>query len=161
MKKALIILTAAALVLLSSCRPWHEEVYFDTPFVSIVAEGGQNSEMVVDKEANNLLTALTVTLCASNTYFTEPVTVDYEVICGNGLKQGVDFEIQSSTKSPLTFDLGTYKKTIRILWYRNSSFDPNADNTLTIKLCGSSIPQMVFGYPGPDALHSSFIFTKQ
>ena len=158
MKRFVFSLISA--VLLCSCSD-RVDVVFDTPFVSISDEAELNSSMMVDKDANNLLTSLTVRLCVSNHYFTEPITVDYEMLVGDGLTEGVDFKVQPNTRSPLTFDPGNYTAPIRIIWLKNPAFDPDRKNTLTIVLTGSSLDGMVLGYPGPDALRSTFTFTKK
>jgi len=157
MKKIFAILFG--ILVLCSCND-RIEILFDTPFCSVMLHESTVSEYTIDKDANNLLTVLDVTMSVSNHYFTDPISIEYDVICGSGIKEGVDFEIQKTTKSPLTFDQGTYSKPIRLLWYKNPSFDPNADNTVRIVLKKSSVPQMLMGYPGPDSLHSEFVFTK-
>ena len=159
MKKLLYIFTAFAL--LCSCSD-RIDVVFDTPFVSITDENGSSTVMPIDAaKVDNLLTVLNVDLCISNHFFTEPVSIEYEVNAGNGLQEGRDFMIQPSTKSPLTFEPGTYRKYIRIIWLKNPEFDSEKDNTLTISLVSSSLPEMVIGYPGPNHLKSSFTFKKQ
>lgn len=158
MKKFIYIILV--LLLACSCED-RVIVLFDTPFVSITDEGGSATSMTVPAEMNNMLTSLTVKLCVSNNYFTEPISVEYELVVGDGLKEGVDFKLQASTASPLVFEKGTYTKPIRIIWLNNPDFDASKDNTLTVRLSGSSISEMVLGYPGPDAIKSSFIFTKK
>lgn len=158
MKKLLYIFTALAF--LCSCSD-RVDIIFDTPFVSVSDETELNTSMVIDKDANNLLTTLIIRLTVSNNYFKDAISVEYELIAGNGLTEGVDFKVQPSTKSPLLFEKGTYTMPVRIIWMKNPDFDPEKDNTLTLKLCGSNIPEMVYGYPGPNALRSSFVFTKK
>lgn len=148
----------AALVLLSGCER-HTETFFDTPFVRIEDATGM-STMGVDHTLDNQLTEIRVIVSASKNYFTAPITVDYEVIVGNGLKEGTDFRIQSSHRSPLTFSLGTYSLPIRLIWYKSASFDPSKDNTLTLRLTGCSVPEMLLGVPGPDEKKKEFIFKQ-
>lgn len=157
MKKAICFIAAVAL--LCSCSD-RVDVIFDTPFSSIVDEGGVASSATVSNVFDGYLTELFLNVNASNKYFTEPIVMEYETIVGDGLKEGVDFEIQSSVKSPITFEIGEYRKRIRILWSKNPNFNPEADNTLTIELTGSSVPEMVLGYPGPNSLHRKYTFTK-
>lgn len=157
MNRHIIILTA--LLALAGCAK-NDWAMFDTPYARIKDESLLVSQMTIDKEANNLLTSLSVILSASDNYFSDEISINYELVVGNGLKEGVDFKIQPSTKSPLTFEKGTYQRPIRILWYRNPDFDPSKDATLTIKLVSSNVPEMVFGFPGPDKKDSEFIFTK-
>lgn len=158
MKRLLYIF--AALALLCSCSD-RVDIIFDTPFVSVSDESELATSMIVDKDANNLLTTLVVRLTVSNNYFTDDISVEYELIEGNGIKEGIDYKVQPSTKSPLLFEKGTYTLPVRIIWMSNPDFDPEKNNTLTLKLCGSSLPEMVLGYPGPNALRSTFVFTKK
>ena len=157
-KKAMI----ALLVLLSlhSCEK-QQEILFDTPFVSISDETGTSSTMTISSTANNLLTSLKVDINVSAARFTDDITVEYEVVAGDGLREGVDYVIQSSTLSPLVFEKGTFSLPVRLLWKYNAGFDPDKDNTLIIRLKSSSMEDMVIGYPGPSALRSTFIFTKK
>ena len=149
----------AALTLFCACER-HTEVFFDTPFVRIEDTNG-GSSMVIDHTLDNLLTEVRIIVSASSNYFTEPVTIEYETIVGDGLKEGVDFRIQSSHRSPLTFSPGTYSLPIRVIWSKSASFDPSKDNTLTLRLTKTSIPEMTLGLPGPDAKKKEFIFTKK
>lgn len=148
-----------ALALLCGCER-HTEVFFDTPFVRIEEANG-GSSMVIDPTLDNVLTEIRVVVSASKNYFTAPITVDYEVIVGDGLKEGTDFKIQSSHRSPLTFDPGTYSLPIRVIWYKSTAFDPSKDNTLTLRLTAASVPEMLLGIPGPDGKKKEFIFKQQ
>lgn len=157
MKKILAILLAAS-ALLSGCEV-HEDTFFDIPFAYLVDSNGQSS-MIVDNSLDNLLTELYLKIDLSGNQFSEPVTVTYETTVGNGLQEGVDFKIQASTKSPLTFSRGTYSLPIRIIWLTRD-LDPSKDNTLTFTITGTSLPEMLIGLPGPDSLNKSYIFTKK
>ena len=159
MKKILIILSAAMLML-CSCED-RVKVLFDTPFVSITDESGSSCTMDIDNSVKSTLATLNIRVCASDNYFKEAITVTYEVIVGDGLTEGVDFRLQQSTSSPVTFEKGTYNMPVRLMWYANPSLDKSKDCTLKIKLTGSSIDDMVIGYPGPDKLNSTFTFTKK
>lgn len=160
MKSKLIYAAAALLMLCCSCGK-HEEVFFDTPFVSISDITKLTTSMIVDKDGNNVLTELCVSLNASSNWLKGPVKIEYELIVGDGLKEGVDFKVQPSTMSPLEFELGTTDLPVRILWYRNAAFDPSKDNTLEVRLTSSSMEGMLLGYPGTNSIRKSFIFTKQ
>lgn len=148
----------AALALLCGCEK-HTETFFDTPFVRIEDANGQFS-MVVDHTLDNLLTEIRVVVSASKNYFSEPITVEYETVVGDGIREGVDFRIQSSHRSPLTFSPGTYSLPIRVIWYKSASYDPSKDNTLTLRLTSSSLPDMLLGVPGPDGKKKEFIFKQ-
>ena len=159
MNKRYISATLAAVLLLTGCSV-HEDTFFDTPFVRIEDATGASS-LVVDKNLDNLLTEIQVVLSASSNYFSAPITVEYETIVGNGLKEGEDFKIQPSHRSPLTFDPGTYSSPVRIIWYKTDGFDASKDNTLTLRLTRTSCPEMLLGIPGPDGKKKEFIFTKK
>ena len=146
------------MALLASCQK-HEEIFFDTPFARIEDTNGQ-STMVIDRTLESVLTEIRVVISASKNYFIEPITVEYETIVGDGLEEGVDFKIQPSHRSPITFEPGTYVMPIRVMWYKPADYDKNKDNTLTLRLSGTSVPDMVLGVPGPDAKRSEFIFKQ-
>ena len=162
MKRIVTILLLAGLSLLSavSCQD-HIVVEFDTPFFSITDPDGTISEMDINKDANGLVVEMRVHFVVSNHYFQNPVTLEYTLIPGDGLTEGTDYKVQPSTSSPLTFEPGTYDQMIRIVWYKNPSFDATKDNTLRVRLTGSSLKNAVMGYPGPDHLKSEFVFTKK
>ncbi len=160
MKKFIAIFMAA--FILGGCE-WHEEVYFDTPFASIFDTTGGLSSTIdsnFGKGVESILSELKLTISVSSDKFTEPITVDYELIVGDGLTEGVDYKIQKSTASPVKFSVGTYTMPIRILWLKAPSPDNSKDNTLTIRLTGSSLDDMLFGYPGPSAKGSAYTFTR-
>ena len=158
MMKNRYILILAAIALLCGCQK-HQEVFFDTPFVRIEDANGK-AAMDIDHKIDNMLTEIRVVVSASSNYFQEPINVEYEVIAGDGIKEGEDFRIQASHRSPLTFDPGTYTLPIRVIWYKATDFDPAKDNTLTLRLTGTSVPEMLLGVPGPDKKRSEFIFKK-
>ena len=154
-----IICILSSLVFLTACEK-HQNILFDTPFVKITDSAGQ-SEMNIDKTMNGILSELQVSISVSANHFTQPISIEYETIIGDGLTEGKDFKIQTNTKSPLTFDPGTYTLPVRILWYKTDGFDPSKDNTLTIKLSSSSLDGMILGFPGPDKKNSTFKFIKK
>lgn len=157
-KNRYLALLLAGIALLSACQK-HEEIFFDTPFARIEDANGQ-STMVIDRTLDNILTEIRVVISASKNYFTEPITVEYETIVGDGLEEGVDFKIQPSHRSPITFEPGTYVMPIRVIWYKPADYDPNKDNTLTLRLSGTSVPDMMLGVPGPDKKRSEFIYKQ-
>lgn len=154
-----IVLLSAVCTLIGACDK-HTEVLFDTPFVSISDEQRGSSTQYISKDANNLLSPLWVDINVSSNRFTEDISIEYEIIVGDGLKEGEDFVIQSTTRSPLVFKKGTYNMPIRILW-KKTPFDPEKNNTLEIKLVSSSLEDMLIGYPGPSRKRSTFTFIKQ
>ena len=160
MRKFLGIFMAA--LLCCGCD-WHKDVYFDTPFAYIFDNAGGSSSTIdsrFGKGVESVLTELKVSISASENYFSESISIEYEVILGDGLKEGIDYKIQPSTASPLTFSPGTYTLPIRIMWLRTETPDPSKDNTLTIKLSGSNVTDMELGYPGPSHKGQAYVFTK-
>lgn len=160
MKKFLGIFMAA--LMCSGCE-WHKDVYFNTPFAYIFDNAGGSTATIdskFGKGVESVLTELKVSISVSEAYFSEPVSVEYEVVAGNGLKEGIDYKIQPSTASPLTFSPGTYTLPVRIMWLKTDSPDSSKDNSLTIRLSGSSVDEMELGYPGPSHKGQAFVFTK-
>ena len=154
-KIAMIVLAATALW---SC--YEEPQPLDKPFVYIMDEmGGGNME--ISAKGNNILSDLRVYLSCKK--FTEPIVVHYDVIIGDGLKEGVDFVIQSTTKSPLTFKPGTYDLPVRVQWKKSENFDPTKDNTITFAITNveSELGEFHIGYLGPDKFYSKYVFTKK
>ena len=152
----------AAALLCCGCE-LREDVLFDTPFASVFDNAGGSSSTIdsrFGKGVESILSELKISVSISGERFTDPISVEYEVIVGDGLKEGVDFRIQPSTASPLTFSPGTYTLPVRLLWLKTGSPDSSKDNTLTIKLSGSSLEGMVLGYPGPSHKGQTFVFTK-
>jgi hypothetical protein len=153
---------SAALTLMAACGCGkHEEVFFDTPFVTITDDTKFLSSMTIDKDANNKIAELCISINASRKYSQEAIVIEYELIAGDGLKEGVDFRLQASTASPVTFKPGTTEMPVRVLWLRNPDLDPGKDNTLKVRLTSSSIPEMVLGTPGPSGNNREFIFEKK
>jgi len=145
--------------LLCACQK-HEDVFFDTPFVYISDENGASSS-AIDSAADRYLTVLYIYLDASSNHFTSDVSVSYDTVVGSGLKDGVDFIIQSTTASPVVFSPGIYRMPVRLQWLKNQAFDPSADNTLTIRLTGCSLDGAAIGMPGPGSLKKEYLFTKK
>lgn len=158
MRKNILTILFAACALLCGCEV-HEDTFFDIPYTYISDAGGQY-EMIVDNTLDNLLTELTLHIDLSAERFTEPVTVSLDIIVGDGLKEGVDFRIQASSKGPVTFVPGVYSMPVRVIWMRHE-LDPSKDNSLTFSISGCSYDDMLIGLPGPDSLNSAFRFIKQ
>ncbi len=158
MRKNLLTFVLTACALLCGCEV-HEDTFFDTPYTYFVDSNGQSS-MVVDNSLDNLLTELYLKIDLSGQRFTEPVTIAFDTIVGNGLQEGVDFKIQASTKSPMTFKQGIYSMPVRIIWLTHK-LDPDKDNSLTFSITESSYQDMLIGLPGPDSLNKSYVFTKK
>jgi len=89
--------------------------------------------------------------------FTESVEVTYEIVVGNGLKAGLDYNL-ITTGTKLVFLPGIYDMPIRIEWLPNP-IDPSKDNTLKIKLISNN-RNYTIGLPGPDHYQTEFTITK-
>lgn len=151
----MIVLAATALW---GC--YEEPQPLDKPFVYIMDENGGGSA-TISATGNNISSELFVHLSCRK--FNEPIQVYYDVIVGDGLKEGVDFVIQSTTKSPLTFK-NYDPQPIRISWRKTDNFDPTKDNTVTFAIRSvesSEIGEFHLGYLGPDRLFNSYVFTKK
>lgn len=86
----------------------------------------------------------------------ETIVVSFAVTCGDGLAEGVDYEVATSG-GKVSFLPGVYDQTIKINWLRHD-IDPSKDNTVTISLTDAG--GVVLGYPGPDALGKDMVIRK-
>lgn len=75
-------------------------------------------------------------------------TVTFSVAPGDGLKEGLDFQMITPSFT-LSFLTGFTDLPIRIKWLPNT-IDPNKDNSLTIVLESVDNPDAIVGLPGPD-----------
>lgn len=87
----------------------------------------------------------------------DPITLNYEIIAGNGLVEGVDFEVVSS-KTSVVFKPGYFEMPITIKWKANA-LDPTKDNSLTIQLLNND-KNITVGLPGPDKNQSKLTINK-
>lgn len=46
------------------------------------------------------------------------------------------------------------------MWYKAADYNPGQDNTLTLRLSGTSVPEMLLGVPGPNKKRSEFIYKQ-
>ena len=136
-----------------SCGDDGPEV-FDQPFVRIATESGASSTVVMsDVKAVN-----TYTVYLSSRALTDNLEVSYEIVVGDGLQSGVDYQIVT-TENPLVFLPGIYTMPIRIRWMEHA-VDPTKDNTVTIRLTDTS-KGFTIGFPGPDHLQSQLVIEKR
>ncbi len=149
-----LLLSAIILCLCSvavSCTK--DEEPFDNPFIYIEVDGGASS-VVVNSDVNN---TNTYNVYVSSRAFNRNLEVNYEIIAGNGLQAGRDFEIVTPGNT-LTFMPGIYDMPIRIRWKPNP-VDPSNNNTLTIRLTGNNMG-FTMGVPGPDGLKRELVIRK-
>src|SRR5690606_22197588 len=89
---------------------------------------------------------------------TQAVDVEFRLVPGNGLREGVDYEVLTPGRI-LSFLPGIYDMPIRIRWLPSPAFDETKDNTLTIELVGNN-RGITMGLPGPDQRQRTFVITK-
>lgn len=151
MKKIIVMLLA--LVALCGCQ--NEEFEgFDMPFVKVTTTTGA-SQTVVLSNVNNINTYV---VSVSSKMLTTALVVNYEIVVGDGLQEGVDYELVT-TGNQLTFEPGIYDMPIRIKWLAHP-VDETKDNTLTIRLTGNS-QNLQQGVPGPDGLQKQLVIEKK
>ncbi len=147
MKK--LILFAGLLSLLLSCSKLEYTVY-DQPFVYF------DEAAVVNVDAGGkVLRTYNLRLSAGTQ--TEAVTIQISSSVGDGLKEGVDFTIESSPT--VTFAPGIYRMPFRIQWLRND-IDLTKDNSLVLKIESCDRSDVVLGIPGPAGYGRSVKFIK-
>lgn len=88
----------------------------------------------------------------------EPVDLKYEVVVGNGLLAGRDFELITQGNT-LNFPNGIFERPVTIKWIA-APVDPTKNNTITIRLLSNS-KNYTIGLPGPDQLQKELIITKK
>lgn len=137
----------ACLAVLSavSCSK-QEYIVYDNPYVYVVwADDASMSETsTILAKANGAVR--TYNICLSSKKRDTPLSVNYEILHGNGLEPGVDYET-ASEKGSVTFAPGTYVASLEIKFLRHTVQKDN-DNTLTIRLTGASVDNMTIGMPG-------------
>lgn len=151
MRKIIFLLTI--LLTLAACGK-DESVTFTEPFIRVSTEGGAASTVV----RSNVKNINTYYIYLSSQPLSANLEVNYEVIVGDGLQAGVDFELVNPSNQ-ITFLPGIYAMPIRIRWMEHT-VDPTKDNTLTIRLVSNSM-NLTMGYPGPDAVQRQLVITKE
>lgn len=145
-------------ILLISCL-WacttDEKEPYDTPFIHIMTDKGV-SKVIVKSDVNNINT---YSVYLSSKPLTENLEVNYQVIVGDGLKSGVDFELVTKG-STLTFLPGIYDMPIRHPWNAKSFSENQRSIQITIRLTGNN-QGLTMGLPGPDGLQRELVIEKQ
>ena len=141
----------AGLTFLSSCKKEVEP--FNHPFFHIMVDNKSAIDVLSDRKDQ---VNYNVYLSAELQF--EPIDVNYEVIVGDGLKEGRDFDlITKGTK--LNFPPGIFERPITIQW-KEAALDPTKNNTIIIKLISNS-KNYTLGLPGPDQLQKQLVITKK
>ena len=147
-------IVAVASVLMAGCAK-NPLPLFDEPFVYIETSTGADVTVVgADSKATS-----TYYVRLSCPAFTEPKEVSYDIICGDGLTEGVDYTVLTSGRV-ISFLPGIWKMPVRIQW-KDHAIDESKDNTLTIALTGTQPDTFTLGYPGPAAKGSKLVITKK
>ena len=126
----------------------------DTPFVRITTTTGASSTVVLSN-VNNINTYM---VSVSSRALTAVLTVSYEIVVGDGLQEGVDYELVT-TGNTLTFEPGVYDMPIRVKWLAHA-VDESKDNTFVIRLTATN-QNLTLGVPGPDALQKQLVIEKK
>lgn len=150
MKKIMLPILAIILTL-TSCNKDEFDVY-DEPFVHI-----NFNDISTANINSNRKDIVSYYIYFSTKPLSNDMLLDYSIIIGDGLQEGVDFNILT-TEYPLVFPIGIYRRPIQIQWL-DHTLDPTKDNTLTIKLNSNNLGVSV-GFPGPDANQSELILQK-
>jgi len=152
MKKNISYIYMAIILIMTGCGK-EEYKPFDEAFIHIMSNN-QSTETV-----NYLANATrTYNIYLSSKPLTSNLEVNFQITAGNGLKEGVDYEILTNGNSVL-FLPGIYDMPIRIRWIANPLLDSSKDNTLTITLTDNN-QNINIGLPGPDHNQSKFIITR-
>ncbi len=151
-----IVFIAIVSALLSSCDSTKPLMFttFDTPFIYIESEEGARETRMAD----NVSDEKTYYIYMSTKALDRKVQVRYEIIAGDGLTEGVDYEISPSSTNPVSFNPGRYVAHMRIIW-KSHAVDPAKDNTLRIVLTENS-ENFTMGYPGPDKYNIEHKITR-
>ncbi len=142
------ILTFCIATVALSCNKY---VLFTDSFVAF--DASKSSSVTIDADGE-LTGSYTVHLTGEKP--SSPVTVRFEITCGDGLKEGVDYLVATSGNS-ITFLPGIYDNTIKIDWLPHD-IDSSKDNTVTISLVDAG--NVCIGMPGPDKSMKSITIRK-
>jgi len=149
--KKIVLQILVVMMTLTSCNKEEIDV-FDEPFVHI--NFNNLSEANISSNRKDIVSYY---IYLSTKPLKQDMLLDYSIIIGDGLQQGVDFNILT-TEYPLVFPIGIYRRPIQIQWL-DHDLDPTKDNTLRIKLDSNNL-NINIGFPGPDANQSELILHK-
>ena len=150
-KQILLFITIILALSFQSCNKDIREPY-NTSFIHIML-----NESSATTIAWNVNAVSTYSIYLSSAPLKESVTVVYDIIAGDGLTEGVDYEIVNKSNS-VVFLPGIYDMPIRIKWLPNP-IDVTKNNSLKIRLISNN-KGINLGLPGPDKLQTEFTITK-
>jgi len=151
MKTSKYIFLFLLIPLLFSCGKDEFKPY-DHAFIHIMRD--EISSTTVSSKANYVAE---YKIYLSSKPLTEKLTVTYSISTGEGLQQGVDYELVN-TSDEITFLPGIYDMPVRIRW-KSHQLDSQKDNTLTIRIESNSMG-LTMGLPGDDENQREFTITK-
>jgi hypothetical protein len=140
------------LLLISSCSKEEFEPY-DNPFFHIMVDNKGTVDVLADRKDK---VDYKIYLSAELQF--DPIDVQYEITIGNGLKEGVDFDLITKGNK-LIFPQGIFERPITIQW-KESVLDPTKNNSIVIRLISNS-KNYTMGLPGPDELQRQLVITKK
>jgi hypothetical protein len=135
-----------------SCNKDETEPY-TLRFIHIM--DNESSAVTVNQSANAIGT---YNVYLSSPQFFEPIKVTYNIVAGNGLVEGVDYQIVNNARE-ITFLPGIYDMPVRIKWLSNP-IDDTKNNTITINLVSTDNNSYTLGLPGKDQKQKSLVITK-
>ncbi|WP_202912286.1 hypothetical protein [Sphingobacterium olei] len=153
MKNSLIYSLFSFFILLFGACGKEEVQPYDHAFIHIM-NNNASSESVNYMAAS----VRTYNIYLSSKVQLENIGVTFKVTAGDGLKEGVDYEMVTPGNT-LYFLPGIFDIPVRVRWMPSPNLDPTKDNTLTIELV-SNDKGITLGLPGPDQLQKKFVITK-
>lgn len=138
--------------ILSSCNKQEKEPY-NNAFVTIMDNNLSKTEVVWNRKD---IAEYNFSLGGSS--FKQDVTVNYSIIVGDGLTEGIDFQ-KVTNGSQIVIPKGIYEMPIRIKWLENE-LNNDLDNTIRIKIESVDPAYINIGRPGPDKNYSELIIEK-
>lgn len=153
MKKIILKYTLFIIVVLNitGCNKDEVEPY-DQPFIHIMKD---DVSSVTVKSKATVISGYNVYL--SSKRIEENLVVEYSLIVGDGLVEGIDYELITKTNS-LTFLPGIFDMPIRIKWLPNN-LDENKNNSIVIRLESNNLNYTI-GLPGDKHEQREFTITK-
>jgi hypothetical protein len=155
MKPLKYLTVLAAALIAGGCNPdLNIGTVFEEPFIYIESEDGTRETRMAD----NVSDEKTYYIIMSSSEMDRAVEVSWEIVAGDGLVEGVDYDISPSSKNPVVINPGQYVTNMRIVWKRHA-VDPAKDNSLKIVLTQNS-ENFTMGFPGPAQYNKQPTITK-
>ena len=151
MKKTGYIFLIVSLLLVSGCHLNDFKQFTDY----YIAFDLSKSSTTTVNEAGEFAGSYSLHFCTA--YMDDAVTVTVEVIPGDGLQEGLDYELV--TGKSVKFAPGVYDKVFTIKWLPHT-LDRSKDNSLTLRLAECSDESIILGVPGPSENFRSIKINK-